>query len=441
VTGESDLQQMKKGDYLYAGGRQVGRRVGMLVQKPTNHSYLTGLWNHEAFGKPHEQKSRRTIDKISRHFTVVILSIALGAGVFWALVDSTNIWQTVTAVLIVACPCALAMSTPFTNGNVLRVLGRHGLYLKNADVVERMAEVDMLVFDKTGTITLPDGGQVKFVGEATTDELGVMGQLAANSTHPLSKKIHRLTGSLSTMKSVKKFSEIPGQGIEAWVEGREYRIGSSAFVTGRYAEGAEGTTRVYVAIDGENRGHFEVEAAFREGLEDLLDKLSGNYQWMVVSGDNEADKASLEKLFPENTPMLFNRKPEQKLKLIEDLQKEGHKVMMLGDGLNDAGALKISHVGFAVSDDTSAFSPACDGILYGPQLYRLDRFLAMAKGGRKVLLSSFGLSFLYNVVGLSFAVAAKLTPLFAAVLMPLSSITIVTFATVSVHLMGKTKKL
>jgi P-type Cu+ transporter len=162
---------------------------------------------------------------------------------------------------------------------------------------------------------------------------------------------------------------------------------------------------------------------------------------MVLSGDSDTDKAALAQIFPAGTPMYFGQKPEDKLRWVDQLQQKGRKVMMLGDGLNDAGALRISHVGLAVSDDTSAFSPASDGILAGKQMWLLDKFMAMTKGGRKVLLSSFGLSFLYNVVGVSFAVAAKLTPIFAAVLMPLSSITIVGFTTLSVHLMGRSKQL
>src|SRR5690606_596769 len=153
----------------------------------------------------------------------------------------------------------------------------------------------------------------------------------------------------------------------------------------------------------------------------------------LVSGDHDGDKPEMKKLFPEHTEMRFNQTPQQKLAYIEELQQQGKKVMMLGDGLNDAGALRQSDVGIAVTDDSGLFTPASDGILDGRQLEKLDTFLELSRDATKILKTAFVISFCYNAVALSFAVTGHLTPLVAAILMPLSSISVVCFTTLAVN--------
>ena len=171
----------------------------------------------------------------------------------------------------------------------------------------------------------------------------------------------------------------------------------------------------------------------------MFDNLSKKYNLVVLSGDNDGERKILEKMLPSTACLVFNQKPEQKLGYIEQLQKEGKNVMMIGDGLNDAGALAQSNVGISISENVNVFSPACDGILDATQFDKIAFFMKYSKNAMKTIYMSFGLSLLYNVVGLSFAVTGELSPIVAAIIMPLSTITIVSFVTIMTNAFAKSK--
>ena len=145
----------------------------------------------------------------------------------------------------------------------------------------------------------------------------------------------------------------------------------------------------------------------------------------------------MQKLFPASVELRFDQSPHDKLDYISGLQREGRKLMMIGDGLNDSGALKQSDVGVAVTDDTGVFTPACDGILLGSRLGQLDQFLRLGVSATTILKIAFGISFFYNIIALSFAVSGHLTPLVAAILMPISSVSVVGFSTIAVNWVAK----
>ena len=196
------------------------------------------------------------------------------------------------------------------------------------------------------------------------------------------------------------------------------------------SENTHKKTKVHVEINGVYKGSYVFNNQYRVGLEQLFEKLSKNYKLIILSGDNDGERRILEKMLPEKTILVFNQKPEQKLDFIENLQKEGHNVMMVGDGLNDAGALAKSNIGISISENVNVFSPACDGILDASMFDRIAFFMDFSKNAMKTIYMSFGLSLLYNVVGLSFAVTGNLLPIVAAIIMPLSTVTIVSFVTI-----------
>src|SRR6187402_1294070 len=225
------------------------------------------------------------------------------------------------------------------------------------------------------------------------------------------------------------FEEITGKGIQAQVDGISIQLGSGSFVAKNEKDEMQ-QTAVHVKIGDEYFGKYIFNNQYREGLSELFGKLSSQYQLKVLSGDNEGERSLLESILPKGTEMIFNQKPEQKLEFIKILQEQGKNVMMVGDGLNDAGALAQSNVGVSISENVNVFSPACDAILDAKQFQKLNYFLKLSKKAITTIKMSFTLSLLYNVVGLSFAITGNLLPLVAAIIMPLSTITIVSFVTI-----------
>lgn len=457
VTGEAIPITKQSGDKVFAGGKQIGKVIEMEVLHAVSQSYLTQLWSNDVFQKNVEQKHKTITDSISRYFTPILILIAFAGFGYWIFIDANTAFNVFTAVLIVACPCALALTAPFTFGNVLRIVGNQKFYLKNALVIEQLAKVDTIVFDKTGTITtnkksniyyessppeasgLTEGGEQKTV-ETDTNLIFIKNALRG-SNHPLSRMLYDFLPEMKRLK-IDDFEEITGKGIKVKIEGNIIQIGSSEFCTpplsvlspsplvSPEASQGERNTSVHIKINDVYYGKFIFNNQYREGLENLFKNLSSTYEIMILSGDNEGERATLEQLLPKGTKLIFNQKPEQKLEFIKNLQEKGKNVMMVGDGLNDAGALAQSNVGISISENVNVFSPACDAILDASEFQKLNYFLKLSKNSITTIKMSFGLSLLYNGVGLSFAITGNLLPLVAAIIMPLSTITIVSFVTV-----------
>ena len=436
VTGESKPVKVKQRDLVYAGGRLIGTPVSLVVEKKTSQSHLTSLWNNDAFKKVEESKFQKIIDRAARRFTWIVLAIAVITAVYWQTTHPSQTWLVLTSVLMVACPCALALAAPFTFGSMLRVFGRNHFYLKNADVIERLAAVNAVVFDKTGTITHGKDPKIHFHGELSGNELAAVKVLTACSGHPLSKLItkHILN---TTFVKISEFKEVPGKGIEAVIDGNIFRIGSAAF-TGSRSDLQIHSTMVFVSVKGMPRGYFSISNTVRDNMKPMLNRL-GQKCLALLSGDRDSEVLTMRKLFGNDVQLLFNQSPEDKLYYIKDLQQRGKKVLMVGDGLNDAGALKQSDVGIAITEDSGVFTPASDGILYSNNLQLLDKFLDLAKASSYILKTGFAISFFYNAIALSFAVSGNLTPLVAAILMPISSISVVGFTTLAVNFIAKRK--
>ncbi len=436
VTGEAKPVKVLQGELVYAGGRLIGTPVYLAVEKKTSQSHLTSLWNNDAFKKISESKYQKTIDSAARRFTWVVLAIAVVTFIYWKVYDPSQMWLVLTSVLMVACPCALALAAPFTFGSMLRVFGRNNLYLKNADIIEKLASVDTVVFDKTGTVTHGRSPEINFEGHLTSLQLSRIKLLTSYSTHPLSLLIYKSIKLISN-EFVGEFKEFPGKGIQGIINGQVYKIGSASFV-GSSAQIKPLATHVFVSIENEVYGYFNIKSSIRAHFKTMIERL-GDKSTSLLSGDNDSDRSSMQTLFNPTSSLLFNQNPHDKLQYIEQLQKEGRKVLMIGDGLNDAGALKQSDVGIAITDDTGIFTPACDGILLGDKLDMLDKYLELARASSVILKTGFAISFFYNAIALSFAVTGYLTPLVAAVLMPISSISVVGFSSLAVNFIAKRK--
>lgn len=436
VTGESAVVFKESGDKIFAGGKQTAGVIEMEALKSVEQSYLTQLWSNDVFKVNKEDGFTNLTNKISKYFTISILIIAVLATAFWLNVDSSKALNVFTAVLIIACPCALALSAPFTFGNMLRIFGKRKFYLKNATALEQLAHVETIVFDKTGTLTSSKNNSIVYEGlELTSEEEKLLKSTLRGSNHPLSRSLYNLLKQNNIMP-LDSFEEHTGKGMTATSDSQQIKVGSATYV-GNNKDTETLNTAVHVSTNNIYKGKFIFKNAYRKGLKPLFKKLSKPYNLVILSGDNEGEKEYLQKALPKHTSFYFNQKPEDKLNYIKSLQDEGENVMMIGDGLNDAGALAQSNVGVAISENINVFSPACDAILDATQFKQLWKFLKASKASIKIIKLSFILSFLYNVIGLYFAITGQLAPVVAAILMPLSSISTVAFTTFSTNLVGK----
>lgn len=438
VTGEALPVPRETGELLYAGGRQTGERLEVLVIKEVVQSYLTHLWNQEK-KDPVETDKGSFVHFVSRYFTLTLIIIATITGIYWQINDPSRLWPAVTSIFIIACPCALLLSHTFTNGNIIRILGRNGFYLRNAGVIEKVAAIDHIVLDKTGTLTVAEMQDITYKGIPLTQDLQLqVAALAACSTHPLSRALAKHFP-LPARPAVSDFHEYPGQGIEGIVEGRHIRLGAQSFA-GKGMTGTTGTT-VFLSVDNKVTGRFQFNNHYRENITNLLSKLSRRHQLSVLSGDSNAEKERLATMLPHHSPVLFRQQPADKVEYVRALQHKGAKVMMIGDGLNDGAALRQSDVGVAVAEQTNNFTPSSDAIIDGNKLPRLYRFIRLCRANKQIIVASFVLSILYNIAGLYFAVQGTLSPLIAAILMPASSLSIFLITFGSSSLLAKKMRL
>ncbi len=441
VTGEEVPVHKQKASLIYAGGRQKGNPITLTVQKSPSQGYLTDLWNNEAFTKEKQHSLDSLAQRISGKFTFTVLGIAFLTLAYWSFYDLPQGIQAFTAVLIITCPCALAMSTPFTLGNTLRIFGKGNFYLRNAQVIEKMAAVDTVVFDKTGTLTDIRKATVTYEGTPLTIESkSAIKSLVNQSTHPLSNRINVYMGDLPVV-DVENCQEEQGKGLKGLYKSQEIRLGSAAFVGGGWPGPVINGNVVYFAIEKEIIGRFVIHSGLRHDAQKVLREVGQGRQVHILSGDHNHEETFLGQLFGEDVKMHFNQGPMQKLNYLKDLRYMGRTTLMLGDGLNDAGALKSSDVGVALTDGVTHFSPASDAIMDAKALTKLAAYLDFAKSSKRIIKSSFGLSFTYNAVGVYFAVQGLVSPVFCAILMPISSISVVIFTTLATNLLAKRKGL
>ena len=436
VSGESEPVNKEIGEQVFAGGKQLNGVIEMIASKSVSQSYLTQLWSNAVFKTDKTTTFQNLTDSIGKRFTIAVLSIAFISTAFWLYVDPSKAMNVFTAVLIIACPCAIALASPFTLGNMLRIFGKKKFYIKNTQTIEQLAKIDTAIFDKTGTITTSQKSTAYYEGmPLTPEEESILKNTIRASNHPLSRSLYDLLKEQNII-TLDEYEEHVGKGLISSKGAIKMKIGSANFVGKALSENVLDTS-MHISANNTYKGRYIFQNQYREGLSTTFKNMSQTLSLAILSGDNEGEKSRLEAILPKLTPLFFNQKPEHKLAFIKTLQEQGKKVLMVGDGLNDAGALAQSNVGIAISENINVFSPACDAILDASKFQQLYSYILASKKAMRVIKMSFILSLLYNCVGLYFAVTGQLEPVIAAILMPLSSISIVVFTTVMTNFIGR----
>ena len=425
VTGEQTPVLVLAGETVRAGGRVLDRAVRLRLLEEVSQSQLARFWSEQVDGRAKEYWLTAVASRFGKWFTVAAVGIAAaGAAAWWP--DVAASMTVATAVLIVACPCAITLSAPITLGTAMGLLGTRGLYLKHPAIALDLSRVDTVAFDKTGTLTT--AGEQTTVEHEGLDDLALsrVRRLAAESIHPTSRAIAAAALSRSDAPAAGRprlVCEVAGEGICGSVDGIRVAIGTAAFIqarTGISCSAPDDATRVVV---GERCGWVRVAVAARPGIERAVTALGADHLLCLLSGDHGGGSDRWSRVFGHR--MHFRQSPQDKLAFIAGARAQGRRVLMVGDGLNDAGALAAADVGMAVTDETACLAPSCDAVISGRRLASLPAFLAYTRRARQVIIACFIVSILYNVIGLGLALVGALTPLVAAIFMPVSSLTIV----------------
>jgi Cu+-exporting ATPase len=433
ITGEETPVSVERGERVRAGGRIVGRAMRLRVARDVTHSQLASLWTNQVFSKPKAHWLADVAAHFGGWFTVAAIGFAAGGAIAW-WPDAVQSASVATAVLIIACPCALTLSAPITLGTAMGRLGMRGLYLKSPAVALDLSRIDTVAFDKTGTLTTADRHAAIVPHGLTNDALRLVQWLAAESVHPTSRAIaagihtflHAAADpapSASSLPEIDDVREDVGRGITGTVAGERVAIGTAGFVAAQSGRRVLGPADVTFIAAGTEWGWIRMSPAARAGIEGAAATLSAAHELCLLSGDHDGERSRWQGLFGRR--MHFRQTPDDKLAFITRAQARGRHVLMVGDGLNDAGALAAADVGMAVSDATACMTPACDAVISGQRLADLPAFLVYARRAKQVVIACFIVSVVYNVVGLTLALAGALTPLVAAILMPVSSISVV----------------
>ena len=429
ITGESTPIELIKGGMIFAGARVLGPTLKVEVQREVSRSALLRMWNSEIVEKP-ESKLLHISAVFAKYFTASTIGLAMLGGLIY-LPDIPSAINVFTAVLIIACPCALTLAAPFTLGNIMRLSAEKGVFYKNPETVMEFGSAQTIVFDKTGTLTSSLEGQIEYEGnELYRDDIEMIISGCLSSIHPKSRMIAGWLAKrhdIGTLNGIRcdLFKEIPGKGWISRFRGHELHIGSSEFIKQTEERG------VFLSIDGIQYGRFMIQEGPRIGILPMLERLKGDHSMTtyLLSGDDDTHAEHYTSGFEHEYSLLFHQSPEQKAQFIDALHAESEDIIvMVGDGMNDAGALKKSNVGIAVTEHISSFTPGCDIVMSAKALPYFDMIKQYAQSGSTVIIGAFIISIVYNVIGLTLALMGILSPLFTAILMPVSSLTVIGFS-------------
>ena len=423
ITGESLPTGAGPGAKVFAGTVNLDEPLRIRVTQVGEGTLLAEIARVMEAAEQNRSRYVRMADRAARFYAPGVHLLALIAFAGWLVVGAA--WQDAlmiaAAVLIITCPCALALAVPVVQVVAASRLLRQGILMKSADALERLAEVDHVVFDKTGTLTT---GQLRLASDQAVDEVALAeaAAMAANSSHPLARALVRdAQERLGAVVPLADVVETPGRGLSRTQMNGEARLGSAAWLglgEEREASGPE----LWFSRPGHPAHRFVFEDSLREDAAEVLQSLrSDGHAIEVLSGDRTtavrqaANSLDIERFSAEQSPA-------EKIARLEALAREGRNTLMVGDGLNDAPALAAAHASLSPSSAADISQTAADFIFQGRRLGPVLEAIGVARRSRQLALENFALASIYNAIAIPLAMAGYVTPLIAALAMSSSSI-------------------
>ncbi len=415
VTGESLARSAMPGMHLLAGTVNLSQPLAGTALAAASDSLLADIARMLDAGEQRRSTYRRIADRAVSLYVPFVHTSALLAFIGWLLagIGVNEALLIGVSTLIITCPCALALAAPVTQVVAAGRLFRSGTFLKSGDALERIAQCDYIIFDKTGTLTL---GTPQLSGDIPPKALEAAAELARASRHPLSRAIVDAAGTGPLASDVREFA---GLGLEGTVQGKPARLGSAEWV-GTDGGGGERSS-LWFSQEGEPPVCFEFEDHVLDDAAVTIRRLqSAGYGMEIVSGDRAETVARVALTLGINQ-WSAAASPRDKVKRLAELEAQGHRVLMVGDGLNDAGALALAHASLAPGGAMDISQSTSDAV-YSKGLSALPRLICVAKQARKVMLENFAFAAAYNLFAVPVAITGHATPLVAAVAMSASSI-------------------
>ncbi len=423
ITGETMRRTVSSGDRIYAGSLNYEGSLLLCVMTENGASLLDEIENLLENALNMRSRYMRLADRVSRLYAPMVHIAALTTALFWLANGSSLHDALITAicVLIITCPCALALAVPAVQVVASGALFRAGVLLNNADALERLAEADTIVFDKTGTLTAPSQRIIN-LHQIPSSLVDLAANLARASTHPLARAIARERPVGISLEA----NEEQGSGVSTLINGLEARLGSAHFCAMEEDVQKLGPLDPSVSIVafryGTERAIFQIQQKLRSDAVETIDHLRQlGFEIEILSGDRiEVVEKIACALSVDNWRGAL--KPADKVARLTELAQLGKKVLMIGDGLNDAPALASAYVSISPIDATKITQAAADAVFLGEPLSPIIQTIRLARRARRLMWENLALSVIYNIFAVPLAMAGLLTPLIAAAAMSGSSL-------------------
>jgi Cu2+-exporting ATPase len=420
ITGETERRPVESGANLYAGSVNFDGALTLEVTAAASGSLIDEVGR--LLEKAGEARTRymRLADRVARLYAPVVHVTALLTCVGWLMVGAGlhDSLITAIAVLIITCPCALALAVPAVQVVASGALFRAGVYLNSAEAIEKLAEVDCAVFDKTGTLTLPEP-RVANAAEIEPGLLALAGRLALSSHHPLAMAVAREAGRQGPLPQA---AEKAGQGVEALVDGEWARLGGAAFCGCETPQDEIGAASALWFSYRGRAVRLLVRQTLRADARAVIDDLRAKgLQILILSGDRPAAVAPVAQTLGV-ADWSGGLKPQEKIAAIEALKAQGRRVLMVGDGLNDAPALAAAHCSLSPITAVDMAQSQADAVFLGEKLAPVAQAVDIARKAQALMRENLGLAVIYNVIAVPLAIAGWVTPLIAAAAMSGSSV-------------------